>query len=63
MRGKRTKTDSQATEIVGRSWLTSQLYRAGIEVARPERDHGVTAGAKWLRSIGATTRAQRLELS
>ncbi len=35
------KFHSQTVEIVGRNWLISQLYRAGIEVARPERDHGI----------------------
>ncbi|MGO9603715.1 MAG: hypothetical protein ACLQAT_10020 [Candidatus Binataceae bacterium] len=33
--------DSQIVEIVGRNWLVSELYRAGVEVARPERDHGI----------------------
>lgn len=35
------KDDKQATEIIGRNWLVSELYLAGIEVARPERDHGI----------------------
>jgi hypothetical protein len=33
--------DSQIVEIIGRNWLVSELYRSGIEVARPERDHGI----------------------
>jgi hypothetical protein len=33
--------DSQVVEIAGRNWLVSQLYLAGVEVARPERDHGI----------------------
>ncbi len=37
----RTKFDGQTIEIIGRNWLISELYRSGIEVARPERDHGV----------------------
>jgi len=28
-------------ELVGRNWLTSQLLRAGLEVALPERDRGI----------------------
>jgi len=33
--------DSQQVEIIGRNWLVSELYRSGLEVARPERDHGI----------------------
>jgi hypothetical protein len=33
--------DTQITELAGRNRLASELQRAGIEVARPERDHGV----------------------
>ena len=33
--------DSQATEIVGRNYLVSQLVRDDLEVAKPERDRGV----------------------
>jgi hypothetical protein len=33
--------DPQVIEIVGCNWLIAELYRAGIEVARPERDHGI----------------------
>jgi hypothetical protein len=32
--------DSSATEVLGRAWLTSQLVRERIELARPERDIG-----------------------
>jgi hypothetical protein len=33
--------DTQIVEIIGRNWLVSELYRSGVEVARPERDHGI----------------------
>jgi hypothetical protein len=33
--------DNQVVELAGRNRLASELQRAGIEVARPERDHGV----------------------
>jgi len=33
--------DGQVVEIIGRNWLVSELYRAGVEVARPERDRGI----------------------
>jgi hypothetical protein len=33
--------DSQATEIIGRNWLVSQLVRDGLEVACPEHVHDV----------------------
>ena len=33
--------DSQAVEILGRNALVNSLLAAGIEVARPERDHGI----------------------
>jgi hypothetical protein len=35
------RVDSQLIELAGRNWLMSQLQRAGIEVAKPERDRGV----------------------
>jgi hypothetical protein len=35
------KPDTQLVELSGRSWLASQLMRAGIEIARPERDRGI----------------------
>ena len=33
--------DSQGVEILGRNWLVNRLVEDGVEVARPERDHGV----------------------
>jgi hypothetical protein len=36
-----TRSDSQIVEIIGRNWLVGELYRSGVEVARPERDHGI----------------------
>jgi len=33
--------DSQTVEVLGRNALVNSLLRAGIEVARPERDRGV----------------------
>jgi hypothetical protein len=36
-----SKLDTQLIELAGRNWLASQLQRAGIEVARPERDRGI----------------------
>src|SRR5271156_254779 len=33
--------DTQIVELAGRNRLASELQRAGIEVARPERDHGI----------------------
>lgn len=36
-----SKSDNQLVELAGRNWLTSQLLQAGLEVARPERDHGI----------------------
>jgi hypothetical protein len=33
--------DAQVIELAGRNWLASELQRAGIEVARPERDRGI----------------------
>jgi len=33
--------DSQMVELAGRHWLTSQLLRADLEVALPERDRGI----------------------
>lgn len=33
--------DSQQVEILGRNLLVADLLRAGIEVARPERDRGI----------------------
>jgi hypothetical protein len=41
MTGRPKKIDTQVVELAGRNWLTSELLRAGIEVARPERDRGV----------------------
>ncbi len=38
---RRKKPDTQLVELAGRSWLASELMRAGIEVARPERDRGI----------------------
>lgn len=35
------KQDGQLVELAGRNWLASELMRAGIEVARPERDRGI----------------------
>lgn len=35
------KPDTQLVELAGRNWLASELMRAGIEVARPERDRGI----------------------
>jgi hypothetical protein len=32
---------TQLVELAGRHWLTGQLLAAGLEVARPERDHGI----------------------
>jgi hypothetical protein len=37
----RKKPDTQLVELAGRNWLASKLMRAGIEVARPERDRGI----------------------
>lgn len=34
-------TDKNIVELAGRNWLASQLFRAGLEVARPERDRGI----------------------
>jgi hypothetical protein len=33
--------EKQAVEVIGRSRLIEMLHRAGLEVARPERDYGV----------------------
>ena len=33
--------DKNLVELTGRNWLASQLFRAGLEVARPERDRGI----------------------
>lgn len=38
---RKRKVDGQLIELAGRNWLVSQLIQAGIEVARPERDHGI----------------------
>lgn len=35
------KLETQQTEIIGRGLLHAHLIEGGIEVARPERDHGV----------------------
>ena len=33
--------DTQVIEIIGRNRLVNELLRAGLEVARPERDRGI----------------------
>jgi len=33
--------DSQQIELIGRNRLVNELLEAGLEVARPERDHGI----------------------
>ncbi len=38
---RKKKPDTQLVELAGRNWLASELMRAGIEVARPERDRGI----------------------
>src|SRR5579859_5329861 len=38
---QKKKPDTQLVELAGRNWLASELMRAGIEVARPERDRGI----------------------
>jgi hypothetical protein len=38
MKNSSRKPDTQLVELYGRSWPASQLMRAGIEIARPERD-------------------------
>jgi hypothetical protein len=35
------RKDTQIVELAGRNRLASELQRANIEVARPERDHGI----------------------
>jgi hypothetical protein len=35
------RKDTQIVELAGRNRLAGELQRVGIEVARPERDHGV----------------------
>lgn len=35
------KTDPQLIEVLGRNWLVGQIMQAGLEVAIPERDHGI----------------------
>src|ERR1019366_10107162 len=35
------KPDTQLIELAGRNWLASELLRAGVEIARPERDRGI----------------------
>jgi hypothetical protein len=35
------RKDTQIVELAGRNRLASELQKANIEVARPERDHGV----------------------
>jgi hypothetical protein len=52
--------DTGATEVLGRTWLTTQLMREGIELARPERDRGVdliayTPDAAWMLPIQLKT--------
>src|SRR5271167_3145453 len=34
-------SDSQVVEITRRNWLLTELYRSGVEVARPEHDDGI----------------------
>ncbi len=36
-----TKIDTQVIELIGRSRLSSELLRAGLEVAFPARDRGI----------------------
>lgn len=53
-------SDTGATEVLGRTWFTAELVRAGIEVARPERDIGVdllayTADGAWMLPIQLKT--------
>lgn len=36
-----TVLDSQQVEILGRNLLVTHLLAGGVEVARPERDHGI----------------------
>jgi hypothetical protein len=38
---KRIRVDTQLVELAGRNWLASELLRAGVEVAKPERDRGI----------------------
>jgi hypothetical protein len=59
-RKDRSMSDTGATEVLGRTWLTAELTRAGIEVARPERDMGVdlitySADASWMLPIQLKT--------
>ena len=35
------RKESKLVELEGRYWLTLQLFRAGLEVARPEIDYGI----------------------
>jgi hypothetical protein len=35
------RVDTQLVELAGRNWLASELLRAGLEIARPERDRGI----------------------
>ncbi len=35
------KVDTQLVELAGKNWLASELLRAGLEVAKPERDRGI----------------------
>jgi hypothetical protein len=35
------RKDTQIVELAGRNRLASELQKASIEVARPERDHGI----------------------
>jgi hypothetical protein len=39
--GTKNRKDTQLVELAGRNRLAGELQRAGIEVARPERDRGV----------------------
>jgi hypothetical protein len=36
-----SEIDTQAVEVIGRCKIIELLFRARVEVARPERDHGV----------------------
>jgi hypothetical protein len=39
--GDGRKVDTQLVELAGRNWLASELLRASVEVAKPERDRGI----------------------
>jgi hypothetical protein len=40
-RHEHERSDTQLVELAGRNWLASELQRASVEVARPERDRGI----------------------